>query len=236
MIESKYKMNESRSNMNEVKFDETNEFILKYFEKEKNGKFLDVGAYDGIKLSNTYPLWKKGWHGTYIEPSAKIFERLRNNIKERAKFYNMAVSNKSGITTFYDCIEDNGIIAVSSINPEHARSWREGHFAEREKPVKFNEYKTKTTTWNELLNSCGTNFNFINIDVEGNNTIVLNQMPFERLDKLSMVCIEKDELDSDIEYTKIFIKNGFKFEIEINHNMIFSRKNIIFSKQKIKIL
>ena len=51
-----------------------------------------------------------------------------------------------------------------------------------------------------------------------------------------MVCIEKDELDSDIEYTKIFIKNGFKFEIEINHNMIFSRKNIIFSKQKIKIL
>ena len=61
-------------------------------------------------------------------------------------------------------------------------------------------------------------------------------MPFERLDKLSMVCIEKDELDSDIEYTKIFIKNGFKFEIEINHNMIFSRKNIIFSKQKIKIL
>ena len=213
-----------------------NKFILNHFKETKNGKFLDVGAYDGIKLSNTYPLWKKVWHGTYIEPSAKIFERLRNNIKERANFYNMAVSNKSGITKFYDCIEDNGIIAVSSINPEHARSWREGHFAEREKPVKFSEYKTKTTTWNELLNSCGTNFNFINIDVEGNNTIVLNQMPFKRLDKLSMVCIEKDELNSNIEYTEIFIKNGFKFEIEINHNMIFSKKNVMFSKQKIKIL
>ena len=229
MIESKYKMNESRSNMNEVKFDETNEFILKYFEKEKNGKFLDVGAYDGIKLSNTYPLWKKGWHGTYIEPSAKIFERLRNNIKERANFYNMAVSNKSGITKFYDCIEDNGIIAVSSINPEHARSWREGHFAEREKPVKFNEYKTKTTTWNELLNSCGTNFNFINIDVESNNEVLLNQMPFERLNNLSMVCIEKDGPSCAKRYIEIFKKNGFTSNIEIKQNMIFS-------KQKIKIL
>lgn len=229
MIESKYKMNESRSNMNEVKFDETNEFILKYFEKEKNGKFLDVGAYDGIKLSNTYPLWKKGWHGTYIEPSAKIFERLRNNIKERAKFYNMAVSNKSGITTFYDCIEDTEVIAVSSINPEHARSWKNGFFAKRRNPIKFDEYKTKTTTWNELLNSCGTNFNFINIDVESNNEVLLNQMPFERLNDLIMVCIEKDVPSCAKRYIEIFKKNGFTSNIEIKQNMIFS-------KQKIKIL
>ena len=44
--------------------------IQRYFGEEKmNGFFVDVGAFDPIKYSNTYLFYKKGWRGINIEPN-----------------------------------------------------------------------------------------------------------------------------------------------------------------------
>ena len=45
------------------------EIILNFF-KEKKGIFLDLGAYDGIGLSNTRALAEKGWKGVCVEQTA----------------------------------------------------------------------------------------------------------------------------------------------------------------------
>ena len=47
---------------------------------KKNGVFLDIGANDGISLSNTYFFEKeKKWTGICIEPNPKIFKKLQIN-------------------------------------------------------------------------------------------------------------------------------------------------------------
>ena len=44
------------------------------------GYFMDIGAYDGVKLSNTYCLEKElGWDGVCIEPAKGAFMKLINN-------------------------------------------------------------------------------------------------------------------------------------------------------------
>ena len=50
------------------------------FNEKKSGYFLDIGAHDGIFLSNTYILETKyNWAGICIEANPITFEKLKNN-------------------------------------------------------------------------------------------------------------------------------------------------------------
>jgi len=54
------------------------------FKKTKKRVFIDVGAHDGIKFSNTYFFEKNlEWTGICIEPNPKVFEKLQQNRKAK---------------------------------------------------------------------------------------------------------------------------------------------------------
>jgi hypothetical protein len=46
------------------------------------GYFVEFGAWDGRKLSNTYALFEKGWHGCYIEGDEIRFRALCRNVAD----------------------------------------------------------------------------------------------------------------------------------------------------------
>lgn len=198
--------------------DEEN-YILNHFKNIQKGKFLDVGAYDGIKISNTYQLHLNGWHGTYLEPSAKTFMKLSNNIKKNCRLVNCALGEKNDIIEFWDCCETNGKFGVSSVVKDHADSWTHGHFAEHRGATTFDFYYTTTITWEKLISKFGTDYNFISIDVESLNGVLLNLFPIEKFKKLSLFCIEKE---NGIILDKMY-KNNFKLYHETPHNYIFQR-------------
>lgn len=52
----------------------------KFFKKKRNGVFFDIGAHNGIKISNTYFFEKNlGWTGVCVEPRDSAFEELEKN-------------------------------------------------------------------------------------------------------------------------------------------------------------
>lgn len=54
-----------------------NETLFKNFRK---GVFVDIGAHDGIDLSNTYFFEKElDWTGLCLEPNPEVFKQLTNN-------------------------------------------------------------------------------------------------------------------------------------------------------------
>jgi FkbM family methyltransferase len=57
------------------------DFVLaQYFQERENAVFVDVGAHDGVQLSNTYLLEKElGWTGVCIEPHPHSFKALKKN-------------------------------------------------------------------------------------------------------------------------------------------------------------
>ena len=55
---------------------------------------MDVGAYDGVHLSNTYFFELLGWRGICIEPHAKLFPKLKEN-RPNSICLNMAVWDKN---------------------------------------------------------------------------------------------------------------------------------------------
>jgi FkbM family methyltransferase len=70
-----------------------------FFKKKKNGVFLDIGANDGVTISNTYFLEKeRSWNGICIEPIPRVFEKLKAN--RHCILENCCITDKDGTMTF----------------------------------------------------------------------------------------------------------------------------------------
>jgi FkbM family methyltransferase len=78
--------------------------IHNFFKDTKRGRFLDLGAFDGITGSNTYGLWMKGWSGVCVEASELNFRKLRATYKatRRIQCVNAAVMPTPGLVLFHD--------------------------------------------------------------------------------------------------------------------------------------
>ncbi len=50
--------------------------IIREFFGDKPGRFLDLGAADGQKSSNTRALFERGWKGVCVEPNPRLFAEL----------------------------------------------------------------------------------------------------------------------------------------------------------------
>jgi FkbM family methyltransferase len=69
------------------------------FNFKEEGFFLDIGAHDGIYISNTLLLERKfGWNGICIEANPYSFEQLQQNRKCRT--INVALADKKGSALF----------------------------------------------------------------------------------------------------------------------------------------
>jgi len=51
--------------------------LWNFFDRKRDGFFIDVGAYDGVTFSNTYFFEAIGWTGILIEPMPDFFDACR---------------------------------------------------------------------------------------------------------------------------------------------------------------
>ena len=95
--------------------------VLKFYNNKENGYFIEVGASDGINLSNTYLLETKyNWKGICCEPIPSNFEKLVKN-RPNSTCFQEAVYNKSGLSLTFDIA--NSFDLLSGIS-EHIDAWK----------------------------------------------------------------------------------------------------------------
>jgi FkbM family methyltransferase len=160
-------------------------YILEYF-KNKAGRFLDVGAYDGKALSNTYALVQRGWTGVMVEGSPSVYELLCENVPSNdITKLNMIVSTDNDAdVVFYDNLQ-----ATATMNLENVRKW--------EKETPFTTIQRRTTHYEKMLETTGTEFDFVSIDVEGGSVELFFGL-FPILTTVQCWCIEHDGNDQAI--------------------------------------
>lgn len=176
MIEAKYSQNDEQ-------------FVIVDFFGDRIGSFLDIGAYNGVTFSNTYRLLELGWSGVLVEPAPSTVAALRENVRrfggDRAQVFECAVASRGGTIPFFD----DGGGAVATTSPDHVRKWHQ---------VKYAECQVTAVTPDTLINMTRTDFDFINIDVEGTNVEVVRLMPWHRLPGCRLICVEHDNSDAAI--------------------------------------
>jgi hypothetical protein len=81
--------------------------IRRYFRDQFNGRFLDIGAGDGVCFSNTKLLYDMGWSGTAVEASPILCKNFSDNLERaRVNLVQAALVEKDGPVDFWDAQGD----------------------------------------------------------------------------------------------------------------------------------
>lgn len=65
---------------------------------DPRGLFIDIGANDGVTLSNSLHFEQVGWEGICVEPHPQIFETLQS--RRRCHCVNACISDRDGLVDF----------------------------------------------------------------------------------------------------------------------------------------
>jgi FkbM family methyltransferase len=143
-------------------------YIKKVFPTSTNGVCIEVGAYDGVSLSNTKHFEEIGWRALCIEPIPSAFEKCKIARKE---CYQCCISDKDSedkeFTIFH--LNDN-LCAISSLEPDQRLIDSHSHLITNSTKIMAN-----VRSLNSLLSEL--NFpkviDFISIDTENTELDVL---------------------------------------------------------------
>ncbi len=165
-----------------MRYSQNNEedIILKYFGDFK-GHLIDIGANDGVTLSNSRKLMEIGWNGDFVEPSDKPFEKLSSLYPNCHK---VAISNENGLTPFFDSDshlsgDDSGLL--STLKKEETKRWKHNNFQEVQ--IEMVDFKTLLEFTSSKM------FDFITIDAEGMDYEILSQINLKEVG-CKLICVE----------------------------------------------
>jgi FkbM family methyltransferase len=153
----------------------------RFFKNKRNGVFVDIGAHDGITLSNTYFFEKNmEWTGICVEPIPEIFARLKNNRTclciegcifddlDKVSFLKISgwAEMLSGIVQNYDPLHVKRIESEIALNGGHTQ---------------VIEVKCYNLT-HLLLDNQIQHVDYLSIDTEGGEFGILRSIDFTKLD------------------------------------------------------
>ncbi len=181
------------------------------------GTFLDIGSNDGLTLSNTRALMEKGWAGVCVEPSPKAYSRLLENTKNFPKVYTYpyCISHANREFTLH---ESGGLLGADDVGL--VSTFHDHEMDRFKRVVHYNDVQVKCFRWKTFLNRLKIKtFDFISLDAEGNDIIILEQID---LTLVSCICVEWNGIPTN-KTRFIELCNGFKLIGENGENLIFAR-------------
>lgn len=181
--------------------------VKDYYKNKKNGFFLEIGASDGILLSNSYILEKNlNWNGICVEVIPYKFEQLKKNRKcicvNKAIFSKSNEKVKFSIHKYGEYRED-GISGITSFLDKH-----------KEKVLKHEtQIDVETLSLNDLLtiNNAPNFIEYLSLDTEGTELEILKSNDFNKYN-FGFISIEHNNIEiRRREIKNLLIKNNYKF-------------------------
>lgn len=166
-------------------------WVVDRLNSKPNGTFVEVGAHDGIRHSNTLLLEEcYGWEGILIEPNPELFEKCKAN-RPKA-LVSDAVINE-GCEDVYFLYGD----AYGGIEHHMPDDWRAEHTARKTRGAWH--YSTTLTKLLEV-NFCHRRINYLSLDTEGSELAILTQMMRDEE-------FEFDIITAEFRYDKLLLSN-----------------------------
>lgn len=188
-----------------------------FFKEQTNGFYLDIGAHDGITLSNTYLFEKLGWDGVCVEPLPDVFKKLELNRK--CKLHNCVVSNKTGTENFLVLEGYTEMLSgiLENYDPNHLiRIENELNMMGGSKKI----IVTESITFDDL--NLPNKIDFISLDVEGSEIKILESIDFNKYE-IHIMSIEVNHHADQI--TKFVESKNFEKIGSLGCDFIFKNKN-----------
>lgn len=148
------------------------------FEGKTGGYFVDIGANDGVWLSNSYVLEKTfGWTGLLVEADDRFYASLRKH--RSAALAPVCLDAKAGFTEFYRPSKKTGcggIVDVDTDAKPNVMEWR------RNEGEIYDVVRANTQRIDTIFEEYGVPevIDYLSIDVEGAEHRVFQAFDFSR--------------------------------------------------------
>lgn len=201
------------------------EIILQFFEGAV-GSFLDIGAYDGINMSNTRRLAELGWSGVLVDGSSFSFRRLFDLYRgdKKMTLINAMITGDHEAKERMRLMWESPHSGVSTMEAKNYEKWKDYVKNIPIPGTEFSEIYVPVVTMKEVLDlaySINPVIDFVSIDVEGASSDLSLQFDPDRF-RTSMICIEHDERDKEI--TERYLGLGFLPVLKNAENIILARR------------
>ena len=180
---------------------------------KKKGFYVDVGAFDPHRFSNTKRFYLRGWRGINIEPNPRGYKKFLEN-RPRDINLNLGIAKKSGFMIFYKMFPPT----LSSFSLEEIKQYQKKGY----KLVK--KFKIPVRTLFSVLDKYAKNkkIDFMSIDTEGFDLVVLKSNDWNKF-RPKIVCIETShQISENSDNKRSFLKGvGYKIVTNNGLNTIF---------------
>ena len=197
--------------------------LYSLFRDETDGFYLDIGAFDGIHISNSYIFERLGWRGICVEAHPDYFPLLQRNRPNATCVYAACVGEGQPASVPFLKEELgllSGIKADGTANMERRYSARGMTF------TGFETVEVPALTLNEILErhmAGRRRISFVSIDTEGNELEILRSFDFSAWQVDAFVI----EANSDAErrdLTTFMRARNYLLARRLRCNLIFVRR------------
>ena len=161
--------------------------VIQIYKEKQNGYFIEIGAVDGISLSNTYLLETKyNWRGICVEPNPETFEKLKIN-RPQSHCCDNAIFSETGLTVQFDIANTCNLLSgISTYIDCHKNT------------VNSNKTTIQVTTlsFNDLLEkyNAPTFIEYLSLDTEGTEYEILKTFNFDKY-TIGLIDVEHNSIE-----------------------------------------
>jgi len=186
-------------------------FLRDFFADKKEGFYVDIGAYDPFRFSNTAWAYQRGWKGINIEPNIEGYQKFLWS-RRRDINLNCGISNKEEIITYF-AFEEGAYNTFSKEDiVDDARVKRTYQIPTRRLDSIFEEYGVEK-------------IDFLDIDVEGYELHVLYSNNWDLYRPTIVLCEQKTGIEDVIksEIFEFMKQKGYEAVSKYNRTVIYKK-------------
>ena len=196
-------------------FGQDNHLINNIYKNKNNGFFIEIGAYDGVQMSNTLLLEEKyNWRGICVECNPIWFNKLYQN-RPNAINYDYAVYNEDDKIIDFINDDNGGCSGILSHNThEHIKN--------------KNIISVKTQKLTTILEKSNAPkfIEYLSLDTEGSEYEILKSHDFEKY-IFGYICVEHNFIEKNrIDIRNLLESKGYIFYRENNVDDDYIHKDI----------
>lgn len=192
--------------------------VVNFYNNKEDGFFIEIGASDGLILSNTYLLETKyKWKGICCEPIPKNFEKLVKN-RPNSICYSEAVYNCSGLTVTFDIALDNLLSGISNNIDKH----------KSKVDANKTSIEVQTISLVDVLDKANAPsfIEYMSLDTEGSEFEILKYFDFERY-TFGLIDVEHNYMEPRrTEIKNLLLSKGYIYKGENNWDDMYKHSSI----------
>jgi FkbM family methyltransferase len=187
-----------------------------HFGGKRNGYYVEVGAYDGSRFSNSFHFESLGWTGVLVEPDPVMAERCGRNRPRSRTFACAVVAPAAPREIAFVKVFEGEVYSTTELSEAHRRRLEK-------MGLRWEEIRVPARTLDAILaEAAPASIDFVSIDVEGGELQVLGGFDIGRW-KPAIVIVETNARVRDPAIRDYFVRHRYAYRHSIDVNDFYER-------------